>query len=94
LHNSRLHAWRYADHFAHYRLIWLGCGSEDLFFGEAKALAGRLQAANIDEPIQVVAYDTRWPGWFADDAAEVRLVNISSAKAAVCSKIGLAAAPY
>jgi enterochelin esterase-like enzyme len=29
-----------------YRLIWLGCGSEDIF-GGAKAFAGRLQAANI-----------------------------------------------
>jgi enterochelin esterase-like enzyme len=30
-----------------YRLIWVGCGSEDIFFGGAKAFAGRLQAANI-----------------------------------------------
>jgi enterochelin esterase family protein len=30
-----------------YRLILLGCGSEDIFFCGAKAFAGRLQAANI-----------------------------------------------
>lgn len=26
----------------------------------------------IDEPIEVVAYDARWPAWFIEDAAEVR----------------------
>lgn len=30
-----------------YRLIWVGCGSEDIFFGGAKAFAEWLQAANI-----------------------------------------------
>ena len=30
-----------------YRLICVGCGSEDIFFGGAKAFAGRLQSANI-----------------------------------------------
>ena len=30
-----------------YRLIWVGCGAEDIFFGGAKAFAERLQAANI-----------------------------------------------
>jgi enterochelin esterase family protein len=30
-----------------YKLIWVGCGSEDIFFGGAKAFAERLQAANI-----------------------------------------------
>jgi len=29
-------------------------------------------SVKIDEPIQVAAYDARWPDWYADDAAEVR----------------------
>ncbi len=36
-----------AAHVRHYRLIWIGCGSEDIFFGGAKELASRLQAARI-----------------------------------------------
>jgi enterochelin esterase-like enzyme len=39
-----------ADHAAgkrDYRLIWVGCGSEDIFFGGAKEFSGRLQAAKI-----------------------------------------------
>jgi GrpB-like predicted nucleotidyltransferase (UPF0157 family) len=27
---------------------------------------------DIDEPIEVVAYGARWPGWYVEDAAEVR----------------------
>jgi hypothetical protein len=30
-----------------YRLIWVGCGSEDIFFGGAKAFAERLKVAKI-----------------------------------------------
>jgi enterochelin esterase-like enzyme len=30
-----------------YRLVWVGCGSEDIFFDGAKAFAGQLQAAGI-----------------------------------------------
>jgi enterochelin esterase family protein len=30
-----------------YRLIWVGCGSEDIFFGGAKAFAERLKSAKI-----------------------------------------------
>jgi enterochelin esterase-like enzyme len=30
-----------------YRLIWVGCGSEDIFFDGAKAFAGQLQVAGI-----------------------------------------------
>jgi GrpB-like predicted nucleotidyltransferase (UPF0157 family) len=30
--------------------------------------------ADIDEPIEIVSYDERWPDWYADDAAEVRRV--------------------
>jgi enterochelin esterase family protein len=30
-----------------YRLIWLGCGSEDIFFGGAKSFAALLQSAKI-----------------------------------------------
>ena len=30
-----------------YRLIWVGCGSEDIFFGGAQAFAARLDAAKI-----------------------------------------------
>jgi enterochelin esterase family protein len=30
-----------------YRLIWVGCGSEDVFFGGAKAFAERLKSAKI-----------------------------------------------
>src|SRR5439155_26201988 len=32
-----------------YRLIWVGCGSEDFFFGCAKACAGRLESATIPD---------------------------------------------
>jgi GrpB-like predicted nucleotidyltransferase (UPF0157 family) len=31
-------------------------------------------SVNIDEPIEIVAYDARWPGWYAEDAAEVQRV--------------------
>ena len=31
----------------HYRLIWIGCGSEDIFLGGARDFAARLQRANI-----------------------------------------------
>ena len=37
-----------ADHAAgkrDYRLIWVGCGADDIFFGGAKEFAARLQAA-------------------------------------------------
>jgi S-formylglutathione hydrolase FrmB len=30
-----------------YKRIWIGCGSEDFFFGGAKACTERLQAVNI-----------------------------------------------
>ena len=30
-----------------FRLIWLGCGDEDIFFGGNKVFAGRLEAAKI-----------------------------------------------
>lgn len=30
-----------------YRLIWVGCGAEDIFFDGAKAFAGKLQAGGI-----------------------------------------------
>jgi enterochelin esterase-like enzyme len=30
-----------------YRLVWVGCGSEDIFYDGAKAFAGQLQAAGI-----------------------------------------------
>jgi GrpB-like predicted nucleotidyltransferase (UPF0157 family) len=30
--------------------------------------------ADIDEPIEIVSYDERWPDWYAHDAAEVRRV--------------------
>jgi enterochelin esterase-like enzyme len=34
-------------HIRDYRLIWVGCGSEDMFFGGAKAFAERLKSAKI-----------------------------------------------
>jgi enterochelin esterase family protein len=34
-------------HLRDYRLIWVGCGSEDIFFGDAKAFAERLKSAKI-----------------------------------------------
>lgn len=36
-----------ATHIRDYRLIWVGCGSEDIFLGGAKAFAARLDAAKI-----------------------------------------------
>lgn len=36
-----------ADVAAHYRLIWMGCGSEDIFFGGNKALAAKFTSAGI-----------------------------------------------
>jgi enterochelin esterase family protein len=36
-----------AAHVLGYRLIWLGCGSEDIFFAGAKAFAERLKSAKI-----------------------------------------------
>jgi enterochelin esterase family protein len=36
-----------ATHVRGYRLIWLGCGSEDIFFAGAQAFAERLKSAKI-----------------------------------------------
>ena len=36
-----------AAHVRDYRLIWVGCGSDDIFFGGAKAFAERLTLAKI-----------------------------------------------
>jgi enterochelin esterase-like enzyme len=36
-----------ARHIRDYRLIWLGCGSEDIFFAGAKAFSERLKAAKV-----------------------------------------------
>jgi enterochelin esterase-like enzyme len=36
-----------ATHVRNYQLIWVGCGSEDIFFGGAKAFAERLKSAKI-----------------------------------------------
>jgi enterochelin esterase-like enzyme len=36
-----------AAHVRAYRLIWVGCGSDDIFFGGAKAFAERLKVAKI-----------------------------------------------
>ena len=36
-----------ATHIRGYRLIWVGCGSEDIFFGGAKAFTERLKSAQI-----------------------------------------------
>lgn len=36
-----------STHIRDYRLIWVGCGSEDIFFSGAKAFAERLEAAKI-----------------------------------------------
>ena len=36
-----------ATHLRDYRLIWVSCGSEDIFLGGAKAFAAKLAAANI-----------------------------------------------
>jgi enterochelin esterase family protein len=36
-----------ADLSARYRLIWIGCGSKDIFFGGNKALAAKFAAAGI-----------------------------------------------
>src|SRR4051812_35840661 len=33
---------------------------------------GVRMAHDIDEPIEIVDYDARWPTWFAEDAEEVR----------------------
>jgi GrpB-like predicted nucleotidyltransferase (UPF0157 family) len=29
-------------------------------------------SADVDEPIELTAYDSRWPGWYTDDAMEIR----------------------
>ena len=36
-----------SKHVRDYRLIWIGCGSEDIFFNGAKAFAERLKLAKI-----------------------------------------------
>ena len=36
-----------AERLKGYKLIWVGCGSKDIFFGGAKAFAGRLESAGI-----------------------------------------------
>jgi GrpB-like predicted nucleotidyltransferase (UPF0157 family) len=30
-----------------------------------------MMAANVDEPVEFTAYDTRWPAWYAEHAAEL-----------------------
>ena len=39
--------WSRDDIYTNYRLIWVGCGSDDIFFGGAKAFVERLKSATI-----------------------------------------------
>ena len=36
-----------ATHLRNHRLIWIGCGSEDIFFGGAEGFAERLKSEGI-----------------------------------------------
>jgi enterochelin esterase family protein len=59
-----------ATHIREYRLIWVGSGSEDLFFAGAKAFAERLKSAKIPHTFR------QFPGPHAMPVARLELAEL------------------
>jgi len=59
-----------SKHVREYRLIWIGCGSEDIFFNGAKAFAERLKLAKIPHTFR------EFPGPHAMPVARLELTEL------------------
>jgi enterochelin esterase family protein len=59
-----------ATYVRDYRLIWVGCGAEDIFFGGAKAFAERLKSAQIPHTFR------QFPGGHSMPVARLELAEL------------------
>ena len=68
--NSRFGPALEDTHTRNYRLIWVSCGSEDIFFGGAKDFAERLKSAKIPHVFR------QFPGPHAMTVARIELAEL------------------